>query len=177
MSVPQEQAFLTGSGAAQPLGVFAASALGISTGRDIATGNSGTEIASDNLIRVKGALKGQYRGKAQWIGHRDWETRVSLLKDSEGQYLWRPGLEAGRPDMLLGFPVNISEYAPSTFTTGEYVAILGDFSHYWIAELAGFGLKRLDELYAGTSQVGFHVDAYVDGMPVLEEAFVRSKMG
>ncbi len=177
MSLPQEKGFLTGSGANQPLGVFTASTMGISTGRDVATHNTGTEIAAKNLIAVKGALKSQYRAKAQWIGHRDWETRVSMLVDSNGQFIWRPGLEAGQPDRLLGFPLNISENAPSTFTSGLYAAILGDFSYYWIAEVLGISFQRLDELYAASSQIGFIVEQHVDGMPVLEEAFVRSKMG
>lgn len=177
MALPQEKAFLTGNGANQPLGVFTASAAGISTGRDVATHNTGTEISAKNLIAVKGALKSQYRAKAQWVGHRDWETRVSMLVDSNGQFIWRPGLEAGQPDRLLGFPLNISENAPSTFTSGLYAAILGDFSNYWIADVLQMSFQRLDELFALSSQIGFIVEQHVDGMPVLEEAFVRSKMG
>ena len=45
--VTQEKAFLTGSGAKQPLGVFTASAAGISTGRDVSTGNTGTDSLFD----------------------------------------------------------------------------------------------------------------------------------
>jgi HK97 family phage major capsid protein len=177
LALPQEKGFLTGSGAGQPLGVFTASTQGISTGRDVSTGNSGTEIAADNLIEQKYSLKAQYHGKAQWLGHRDWVKRVAKLKDSEGQYLWQAGLQAGQPDRLLGFPVNMTENGPSTFTTGLYTNILGDFSFYWIAEVLAMEIKRLDELYARTGQTGFIVEAQVDGMPVLEEAFVRGKMG
>jgi HK97 family phage major capsid protein len=111
------------------------------------------------------------------LGHRDWVKRVAKLKDSEGQYLWQAGLQAGQPDRLLGFPVNMTENGPSTFTTGLYTNILGDFSFYWIAEVLAMEIKRLDELYARTGQTGFIVEAQVDGMPVLEEAFVRGKMG
>jgi HK97 family phage major capsid protein len=79
--------------------------------------------------------------------------------------------------MLLGFPVRMSEYSPNTFTTGLYVGILGDFSNYWIAELQGLMLKRLDELYQANGQTGFKLTAWADGMPVLEEAFARVKLG
>lgn len=173
---PQENAFLNGHGAGQPLGVFTASANGISTGRDVSTGNETTAIKAANLQECKYSLKGQYWAKAQWIGHREWVKRVSKLTDGEGQFLWQPGLQAGQPDRLLGFPVNMSELAPSTFTTGKYVSILGDFSHYWIADVLQMEIKRLDELYAKSSQTGFIVEAHCDGMPVLEEAFVRSKL-
>ena len=67
----------------------------------------------------------------------------------------------------------MSEYAPSTFTTGLYVGIIGDFQWYWIAESLRFELQRLDELYAATNQVGFIGRLEADGMPVLAEAFTR----
>lgn len=176
-AVPQENAFLNGSGANEPLGVFTASANGISTGRDVSADNEGTAIKAENLINVKYSLKGQYLAKAQWVAHRDFFKRVAKLTDSEGQFLWQPGLVAGQPDRLLGMPVNSSEYAPSTFTSGLYVGVLGDFSHYWIADVLAAEIKRLDELYARSSQTGFQIEAHVDGMPVLEEAFARVKMG
>ena len=37
-------------------------------------------------------------------------------------------------------------------------------------------IQRLVELYAATNQVGFIGRMELDGMPVLEEAFVRVKL-
>lgn len=176
LAVPQENAFLNGSGAGEPLGIFTASALGISTARDVSTGNEATGVKADNLIEVKYALKPQYLPKAEWVAHRDFFKRVAKLTDAQGQYLWQPGLQAGQPDRLLNLPINMSEYAPNAFTTGKYVAALGDFSKYWIADVLAAEIKRLDELYAKSSQTGFIIEAHVDGMPVIEEAFVRSKL-
>ena len=81
------------------------------------------------------------------------------------------------PDMLLGHPVDESEYLPNTFTTTLYVGALCNWSNYWIAELQGVELQRLVELYAGTSQIGFIGRMYADGAPVLSESFVRVKLG
>lgn len=176
-AITQEKAFLTGHGANQPLGVFTASANGISTGRDVSTGNTDTSIQADGLIEAKYSLKGGYWPRAQWIFHRDAVKQISKLKDGEGQYLWQPGLQAGQPDRLLSFPVNVSEYAPNTFTTGLYVGILGDFANYWVADALMLEIQRLVELYAETNQDGFIGRVEVDGMPVLEEAFARVKLG
>jgi HK97 family phage major capsid protein len=74
-------------------------------------------------------------------------------------------------------PVNMSEYAPSTMTSALYVGILGDFSQYWIADALDMQIQRLVELYAETNQTGFIGRMESDGMPVLEEAFVRVKLG
>jgi len=171
-----ENAFLNGDGTGEPLGVFTADTNGISTARDFSTGNTTTAISADNLIEVKYALKAQYRNGAQWIFHRDAIKMISKLKDGEGQYLWQQGLAAGQPDTILNLPVNESEYAPSTFTTGKYVGILGNFQFYWIAELFGMEIQRLSELFAATSQVGFIGRMWADGAPVLEEAFARVKL-
>lgn len=173
----QENGFLNGGGSTDPLGVFTASADGINTDRDVSTGNSDTAVTADGLINCKFGLKSQYRGKARWIFHRDLVKMISKLKDGEGQYLWKPGLLANEPDMLLGIPLLESEYAPNTCTTGLYVGILGDFSYYWIAELQNLEIQRLVELYAGTSQIGFIGRYYGDGMPVLSEAFSRVQLG
>ena len=48
-----ETAYMTGNGAGRPLGLFTASADGISTARDIATGNTATEIKFDGLYEAK----------------------------------------------------------------------------------------------------------------------------
>jgi HK97 family phage major capsid protein len=119
--ITEEKAFLLGNGSQQPLGVFVASSAGISTARDVNTGNTTTAIGADNLRAVKYKLKAPYRASAQWILHRDVVSQVSQLKDGIGNYLWRDGLSAGDPDMLLGMPVNESEYSPNTFTTGQYL--------------------------------------------------------
>lgn len=172
----QENTFLNGNGNSKPLGVFYASANGISTARDVSTGNTTSAIAADNLFEVKYALKEQYRGGAQWIFHRDAVKMIAKLKDGEGQYLWRPGLAAGQPDTLLNLPINESEYAPNTFTTGKYVGILGNFRYYWIAEMFGMEIQRLNELFAQTNQIGFIGRMWCDGAPVLESAFARVKL-
>lgn len=175
-AITEEKAFLTGSGDQQPLGVFTASANGISTSRDVSTGNSTTEIKADNLIEVKYSLKAQYQASAAWMFHRDAMKQIAKLKDGEGQYLWRSGLAADDPDTLLGRPMYMSEYAPNTFTTGNYVGILGDFSHYWIVDALDMQMQRLVELYAETNQTGFIARRELDGAPVLEEAFARVKL-
>lgn len=175
-AVVEESNFMTGSGSNCPLGLFTASASGINTDRDVSTGNSTTAIGADNLIECKYTLKGQYQDSSEWVFHRDAVKQLAKLKDGDGRYLWAGSLVANDPDRLLGLPVNMSEYAPNTFTTGLYVGLLGDLRHYVIADALSMTVQRLDELYAETNQVGFIGRLECDGMPVLSEAFVRSKL-
>ncbi len=173
LAVVEETAFMTGTGANQPLGVFTASASGIDTGRDVATGNTTTAVTVDGLKEAQFSMKQQYWGRLQWVFHRDTVKMIHKLKDGEGQYLLQPNIQAGAVNVLLGFPINMSEYAPNTFTAGLYVGMLGDFSQYWIADSLNVEIQRLDELYAATNQVGFISRIEADGMPVLAEAFAR----
>lgn len=174
--VTQEKAFLTGSGAKQPLGVFTASAAGISTGRDVSTGNTTTALTFDGLLEAKYSLKAQYQTVAEWLFHRDAVKMLAKIKDGDGQYMWQASRTAGEPDMLNGRPVNMSEYAPNTFTTGLYVGMFADFSKYWIADAMDMQVQVLKELYAETNQTGYIGRLESDGMPVLEEAFARVKL-
>lgn len=173
IATTQEKAYLTGNGVGKPLGLFFASSSGISTSRDISDGNLKTGIMADGLINAKYALKQQYQKRAEWMFHRDAVKMIAKLKDGEGQYLWQPGLIAGQPDRLLGLPVTMSEYAPNTFTDGLYVGILGDFSQYWIADAMQMEIQVLRELYAAEGKIGYLVDYWGDGAPIVEEAFAR----
>lgn len=176
-AVTLEAAYMEGTGANQPLGVFTASANGINTDRDVSTGNTATAIKFDGLKEAKYTLKQQYRRNARWLFHRDAVKMIAKLKDGEGNYLWQPSVRMGEPDMLMSLPVIESEYVPNTFTTGLYVGAIADFSHYWIADAHQMEMQRLNELYAANNQVGFIGRFNTDGMPVLSEAFVRVTLG
>ena len=127
----------------------------------------------DKLV-VKGA-----EISVQWNSERDdfiSLTDIAKLKDSDGQYLLQPSVTKDAPDMLLGRPVVLSEYAPNTFTTGKYVGLLGDFSNYWICDSEGMEIRVLAELYARNNQIDYLARMSTDGMPVLEECFARVKL-
>jgi HK97 family phage major capsid protein len=169
-----EDAYLSGNGAQQPLGVFTASNDGISTSRDVNTG-SATAILADGLIDTKYKLKASYRDTARWLFHRDAVKMIAKLKDSQNQYLWQPGLQAGQPDRLLNLPVDESEKVPNTFTNGLYVGLLANWRFYEIADALDMEIQVVDQLYAATNQIGYIGRLKTDGMPTLEEAFARVK--
>lgn len=169
--VTEEKAFLTGNGSQQPLGIFVASNNGIPTSRDISADNTNVSVTADGLINAEMSLKAEHRAKANWIFHRDGIKQIRKLKDGEGRYLL--DLKNGT---INGIPFTSSEYAPNTFTTGQYVGIIGNFEYYWIADALDMEMQRLNELYAEANQVGFIGRKETDGMPVLAEAFARVKL-
>jgi len=179
--VSQEKGFLTGTGVGQPLGVFTASPMGIDTSRDV-TAAAATTFNGNDFIDLKHALKGQYWPRARIIVHRTTISAVRKLKDSNQNYIWSPGLgpggglTGGLPQTIVDVPYLVSEFVPNTVTSGLYTAIIGDFSHYWIAEALNLEIQVVMELYAETNQIGYIGRMEVDGMPVLAEAFARLRM-
>lgn len=172
----EEKGYLTGSGSAQPLGAFTADNNGVPTSRDVSTGNTTTAITFDGLINTKYAVSAAYRAGARWLFHRDAVKNVATLKDGNGQYIWQMSKAESEPDMLLGHPVDESEYAPNTFTTGQYVGLFANWKWYWIADLMDLTVQRLNELFAANSKVGFLGRKYTDGAPVQSLAFARVKL-
>lgn len=177
-AVTEEKGYLTGNGNLQPLGVFTASNDGVPTGRDIATGNTSSAMTLAGAVACKYNLKPAYWRRARWAMHRDIAVDLAGQVSTDGVFLWRESARAGEPARLLDMPVDLSEFAPNTKTTGQYCAILGDWAAgYIIAQSLSLQIQRLDELYAETNQTGFISRSEVDGMPVLAEAFSRSKLG
>jgi HK97 family phage major capsid protein len=175
--VTMEKGYMTGDGAKKPLGVYTASDMGIPTSRDISTDNGATAVTFKGLRNAKYALKNKYWREAKWVFHQDGIKNIANLEDDLGYPLLAESVSVGEPDTLLGLPYYMSEFNPNTFTTGQYVGILGAFRFYHIADSLTMTIQRLVELYSRTNQIGFHANLYTDGMPVLAEAFARVKLG
>jgi HK97 family phage major capsid protein len=181
--ITEEKAFLTGDGNQKPLGVFTASNDGIPTSRDVSTGNTSTSPTFEGLISAKYSLKAGYLANAAWMFHRDAMAKIAKLREDSGAgagtggFLWQPSTQLGQPDRILGLPTVMNENVPNTFSTGQYVGVLGDFSFYHIADALDNQVQRLNELFALTNQTGIVWRRETDGMPVLGEAFVRVKLG
>ena len=172
-----EKAYMVGLGVNSPLGLFVADVDGINVDRDVATGNTATEVKVDGLIEAKYLVKEKYQAACEWIFHRTIIKQIAKLKNSDGQYIWQPSVILGTPDLLLGKPVNMTEYAPNTPTTGLYVGLYGDLKNYWIVDALGMEIQVLAELYARTNQIDYLCRIETDGAPIMPAAFSRVKLG
>lgn len=161
----EEEAFFTGDGAGKPSGI-----LGAAGGAQVGvTAAAAAAVTADELIDLFYSLNAPYRKKAVWLINDSTVKAIRKLKDSQGQYLWQPGITIGAPDLILGRPVNTSAFMPALAADAKAVAF-GDCSYYWIADRQGRSFKRLGELYAPNGQVGFLGTQRVDGRLILPEA-------
>lgn len=118
-----------------------------------------TAITADSLIDLLFKLKKKYRKNAVWVMNSSTAATLQKLKNGNGDYIWRDGLKAGDPDMLLGKPVH---YLENMNDKGAVVAV-GDFKRgYYIVDHETGVRTRPDNI----TEPGFykvHTDKYLGG--------------
>lgn len=163
-----ENNFLNGNGNDRPYGV-------LSAGLPTRTASSPSPFTEDDVLDLIYDIRAVYRQRGSFMMHRNAVRTVRKLKDNDGQYLWQPGLQAGEPDMLAGYPLMESEFFPdntSSPSTGDPLMMFADWSYYWIVERREMSMIRLDELYAETDEVGYRFRMRSDAAPVLRDPFI-----
>lgn len=149
--------YTTGTGAATSKGIVTCSTAG-------KTAASATAIAADELIDLEHSIDPAYRTLGcSWMMHDLIVAVLRKLKDGNGQYLWQSGLETGRPDAILGYPITINQDMQSTVATATKTILFGQLSKYKIRRVNQIRMYRLEERYRDTDQDGFIAFVREDG--------------
>lgn len=167
--------FIKGGGVGQPTGILTDAA--VVAGAKV-SGNASTlgTAPADLLIDLFYSLKPFYRATSTWGMNGTTIATVRKLKDSNGQYLWQPPLQAGEPATLLGRPV-IELPDMDDVGAGKFPIILGDFMQgYRIVDRIQLAALRDPYTMAVSSQVRFHWRRRVGGAVVKAEAIKALKV-
>lgn len=164
----EETAFITGDGSSKPLGLEDVTSVGGVSTSGVTLAGTAT-ITTNELIDIFHDLEQRYRQSARWITSDGMAKIIRQVKDSDGQYMWQPGMQAGAPDVLLGRPFHTSD-AYTAPATGVRSIVFADLGYYVIVDRLGVAVKRLEELYAVNGQVGFRFTKRVDGRLTLAQA-------
>jgi HK97 family phage major capsid protein len=182
----ENTAFITGNGVNKPRGIadYPTAATGDDsrawgTFEHVATANNGNFPSSnpaDTLFDLVGKFKDAYLANATWLTRREVITLVRKFKESTTNgYLWQPGLQQGRPQTLLGFPVAIAQDMPALATDSLSLAF-GDFREaYQIVDRAGFRVLR--DPFTAKPYVRFYTTRRTGGGAVQFEAVKFVKFG
>lgn len=147
-----------GTGSSQPNGVATAAAAGVTAGA--------SAITRANLVDLIHSVDSAYRRNGARFMFND-ATLGYIKKLSFGSADDRPlyiGGDArnGSPSTIEGYPYTINFDLANIATTNRSV-LFGDFSKYVVRQVRGISLKRADERYIETDQVGFVGFARWDG--------------
>jgi HK97 family phage major capsid protein len=171
-------AFAAGTGVGQPRGLFSYTTAATSddtrawgTFEHVITGASGAfhTTKADPLQDLLGAFKDQYLQRAQWLMRREVRTALRKMKEATSdRYLWEPSLQAGQPDRLLGYAVNIDQYVPAIAADSLSLAF-GDFAEaYQIVDR--LGVRTLRDPYTAKPYVVFYTTKRTGGGAINSEA-------
>lgn len=136
----------SGSGSGQPNGIDNAT-VGV-------TAAATTAVDPDELIDMVHSVIPQYRTGAVWYMNDEVFSYLRKLKYSDGtgatnQYLWQPGLTAGAPDTLLGYPIfiepNMTGLTSGALVADQDVAVFGRPSSYWARLVGGVRIERSND--------------------------------
>lgn len=161
----QNAYFTTGTGVAQPMGLFAAAGVG----KAGAAGQVATVIY-DDLIDLVDSLDVAYLDSPPvdagtpavqpgWMFTQAMRKVVRKIKDTAGRPIWTPsydeGASAKTPDLLLGYPVNINNDVAAPAANAKSIAF-GNLSQYLIRDAMDVTMFRFDDsAYISKGQIGF----------------------
>jgi HK97 family phage major capsid protein len=171
-------AFVSGNGTNRPMGFLAAPNSDEDDGiRDFGTlqyletgvaGGFAAESPQDTLIDLVQALRSPYRQGAVFVMNSATAARIRKFKTDDGAFLWQPGLVAGQPDTLLGYPVVEAEDMPDLAANSLSIAFGNFRAGYLIAERSETQILR--DPFTNKPFVHFYATKRVGGQVMNSEA-------
>ncbi len=163
-------AFVNGAGGLEPDGFMQDPRV-----PQVANGHA-TNLSADALISILYALSSAYRRNATWVMNGATIATIRKMKDSQGNFLWQPGLQAGQPESILGRPVVDALDMPGA-TSGEFPIAVGDFNAgYRIIDRQEMSILVNPYLLANTGTTRFHATRRVGGAVIRPLALRKLKM-
>lgn len=118
-------------------------------------------ISGDDMIDFIATLKTEWASRATLAANRRTWSTLRKLKDSTGQYLWQPSLQAGVPAVFNGIPTADFNDMP-VIANGSLSVAIADFNDaYQIVDRMGMRIIR-DEL-TEKGRVLFYMTTRVGG--------------
>ena len=172
-------AFVAGSGTNQPKGFTAYTTAATADGsradgtiEHVATGVAGDFAASnkgDTLVTLVYKLKAAHRAGATWVTNKAILGEIRAFKESTtNAYLWQPGLAAGQPSTLLGYPIVEAEDMPAKAGNALGIAFGNFRAGYCVVDRVG--IRMLRDPFTNKPNVQFYATKRVGGMLLDSEA-------
>jgi HK97 family phage major capsid protein len=168
--VAEGKAAITGDGAGELEGVL--------TNADIAYTPSGSAsaITADGMIDLYFGVKDSYARNGTWVIKRGTLGTVRKLKDTNGQYLWSPGLAGAVPSTILDRPYVESVDMPDV-AANAFPVVFGDWRRgYLLIDRIQMAVTRDPFSQAANGAVRFHFRKRVGGQVVVAEALRKLRI-
>jgi HK97 family phage major capsid protein len=158
--------FCAGTGSSQPQGITYGGTAGL-------TLDSAAYVHSAEIPELYYKLGSQYMDGAGWVMKNATLGLIQGLVGDNFQFVPTPA--GSMQPMLWSKPVWVSDAMPAA-TAGLKAIAFGNYAYYGWAERKVMSVQRLNELYAGTGQVGFLATVRVGGVVLQAEAIQYGTM-
>lgn len=173
----EDIAFLTGTGAGEPLGVFhtnntATVVVAKETNQVAAT------IVWENIIKMYSRMLPSSLGSAIWVVTNAAFVELAtmaLTVGTGGSAVWLNNGVEGPPMMILGRPVVISEKVSALGTQGDINFV--DLKQYLIGDRMAMDAKVSDDYRFGNDMTAYRFIERVDGRPWMASAVTPANSG
>ena len=133
----EDESFLIGDGNSKPKGMLT---FANGTNADQIEQISG-DISFAKIMELQSSLDTFYAHGTAYLMNKSTESEIRFLKDTNGNYIWRPADQQNPNATILGVPVYTTNYMPHG--SGEKPVIYGNFKQgYHIVERVGVNLLR-----------------------------------
>jgi HK97 family phage major capsid protein len=166
----EDDAFLNGTGAGQPLGILNSPAL-ISVAKE--TNQAANTIVYENIVKMYSRMLPRSVNRAVWVAHPDTFPQLAtmaLAVGTGGSAVWiAAGGAANTPPVtIFGRPVIFSEKCQTLGTLGDIYFV--DFSYYVIGDRQALTMAASPHVRFTTDEMVWRFIQRVDGRPWLESA-------
>jgi HK97 family phage major capsid protein len=149
---------VTGTGTNQPRGVVTDATSG-ATGETVAQMGTGSVVGGVSygpLVDLQYSVIAPYRSSSScyWLMRDSTVGALRKLRDSTGQPIWQPSVQAGAPDLLLGKPL-VTDPNVAAVGSATKSVLFGDFSQYFVRMAGGIRFERSDDFAFNTDLVTF----------------------
>ena len=158
--------FCAGTGSGQPQGIVYGGTAGL-------TLDSAAYVHAAEVPELYYKLGSQYMDGAGWVMKNATLGLIQGLVGDNFQFVPTPA--GSMQPMLWSKPVWVSDAMPAA-TAGLKAIAFGNYAYYGWAERKVMSVQRLNELYAGTGQVGFLATVRAGGVVLQAEAIQYGTM-
>lgn len=164
----EDDAFINGTGAGQPLGILNADAL-IAVAKE--TGQAATTIVYENIVKMYSRMLPQSIGRAVWIAHPDTFpelAKMALSVGTGGSAVWISNVAGGPPATIFGRPLILTEKAQTLGTAGDIYFV--DLGFYLIGDRQSLTVASSMHQNFNTDEMVWRFVQRVDGRPWITTA-------
>lgn len=133
----EDESFILGDGISKPIGMLT-----------LQNGTSANEIEHvesaltfEGIMDLQASLDSVYANDVSYLMNKNTESEIRFLKDTNGNYIWRPAEKQGEHSTILGVPVCVTNYMPHGSNAKSI--IFGNFKQgYHVIERVGVNILR-----------------------------------